>query len=333
MLYLLSAILLVLAAGWVYQRIGAARDKKRCPPPGRLIEVNGARMHIRTAGQGKPAIVFEAGIAASSVSWRPVQDAVAAFAETAAYDRAGFAWSERAPRALTPEEMAGSLRNLLQSAGVFAPYILVGHSFGAFLVRIYASRWPEEVAGLVLIDSALVQEWNDPISQRLGMLRRGIALSNRGALLARIGFVRFALSLMAGGARMLPKLISQLSSGKGHSVSERLVGEVRKLPPELWPAVQAHWCRTESFESMAHHLETLPAAAALVAKAPPLGPIPVTVISGSHLTPEQFAEHAAIAASSEHGIHITARDSAHWVHLDQPAIVIGAIRKMAGRYS
>jgi pimeloyl-ACP methyl ester carboxylesterase len=187
--------------------------------------------------------------------------------------------------------------------------------------------------GLVLVDPALVGEWRDPSPERLRMLRRGIALSRRGAWLARIGFVRLSLTLLASGARALPKLISQLSSGKGHSVSERLVGEVRKLPPELWPAVQSHWCRPESFESMARHLEALPAVAALVANARPLGSIPVTVISGGQLTLEQSAEHAAIATSSDRGIHITARGSGHWVHLDNPEVVIEAIRRVSQNYS
>jgi len=290
-------------------------------------------LHIRAVGETKPIVVFEAGIAASSLSWRPVQDAVAGFVSSASYDRAGLAWSDPSPRALTPEEMVASFRKLLIEAGLPPPYILVGHSFGALLVRLYADRWPGEVLGLVLVDPALVGEWRDPSPERLRMLRRGIALSRRGAWLARIGFVRLSLTLLASGARALPKLLSQLSSGKGHSVSERLVGEVRKLPPELWPAVQSHWCRPESFESMALHLEALPAVAALVANAKPLGSIPVTVISGGQLTLEQSAEHAAIATSSDRGIHITARGSGHWVHLDNPEVVIEAIRRVSQNYS
>jgi len=333
MLFLLGIPLVLLAIGWIYQRAGSSLDARRCPPPGRLVDVNGTRMHIRVAGQGEPTVVFEAGIAASSVSWRPVQDAVAGFVSTASYDRAGFAWSGRAARALSPDEMVGSFRQLLAQVGLTPPFVLVGHSFGALLVRIYADLWPEEVAGLVLVDPALVAEWSNPTPQRLRMLSRGIALSRRGALLARIGFVRLSLSMLTRGARALPKLISQLSSGKGHSVSERLVGEVRKLPPELWPAVQSHWCRPESFESMARHLEALPATAARVAKTKPIGALPVTVISGAHLTTEQIAEHTAIAASSQRGRHVTAEGSGHWVHLDRPAVVIEAIREIVSNYS
>jgi pimeloyl-ACP methyl ester carboxylesterase len=216
-------------------------------------------------------------------------------------------------------------------AGLAPPYILVGHSFGALLVRLYANRWPEEVAGLVLIDPALVQEWGSPDEGRLRMLGRGVSLSRRGGLLAKIGFVRFSLAMLTSGLRFLPKLISQATSGKGHSVSSRLVGEVRKLPMELWPAVQSHWCRPESFESMARHLEQLPETAAHVAKLASFCSMPVTVVSGGHLSGAQTAEHEAIARTSSQGRHIIAKGSGHWVHLDQPDTVIQAIREMVVR--
>jgi pimeloyl-ACP methyl ester carboxylesterase len=324
-------VVLLATMGVLYQRLGAPRDLQRYPAPGRLFDVHGTRLHIHVQGSGAPAVIFEAGVAASSVSWRPVQEAVSTFTATAAYDRAGFAWSGLGSRRQSPAEMNESLRTLLQLAGLEPPFVLVGHSFGALLMRLYAAQWPEDVAGLVLVDPPLLQEWGSPAPARLKMLGRGVSLSRRGALLARIGFVRLSLALLTSGLRFLPKLISKISSGKGHAVSSRLVVEVRKLPPELWPAVQSHWCRPESFESMARHLECLPATAALVAQTQPLGRIPVTVISGSHLSPAQQAEHAAIAASSENGRHIVSIDSGHWVHLDDPATVIDAIREMVRR--
>lgn len=333
---MLSAIVilaLLLTCGLVYQWAGTRRDAKRYPPPGRRIEINGTPLHVLVTGRGAPTVVFEAGIAASSASWRPVQEAIAQITTTVAYDRAGLAWSARAARGLTPSEMIDSLHVLLARAAPPPPYVLVGHSFGALLVRLYADRWPGEVAGLVLIDPALLLEWANPDLQRLKMLGRGISLSRRGAWLARIGVVRLSLAMLASGARSLPKLISHLSSGRGHSVSERLVGEVRKLPPELWPTVQSHWCRPESFESMARHLQALPTAAAEVFETKPLGTVPVTVISADRLTSEQLAEHRAIAASSEQGQHLIATESGHWVHLDQPDLVIAAIREMASRDS
>jgi pimeloyl-ACP methyl ester carboxylesterase len=324
LLVVIAALLLLL--GIIYQRIGASSDLKRHPAPGKLIEVNGVALHIRMVGQGRPAVIFESGVAASSVNWTPVQNAIAEFTLTASYDRAGFGWSQPARQPQSAVEMIEALRAVLASAGFLPPFVFVGHSFGAFLVRLYADQWPEDVAGLVLVDPALLLEWADPSPERRRMLGRGIALSRRGALLARIGFVRLSLALLTGGSRALPKLFSKLSSGKGHSVSERLIGEVRKLPPELWPAIQSHWCRPQSFESMGRHLAILPDTAARVYKANLSRSIPVTVISAGRLTPGQRAEHEAIAHASDHGRHIVADRSGHWVHLDEPDIVITAIR-------
>jgi pimeloyl-ACP methyl ester carboxylesterase len=323
---LIPASLLVI--GLLYQWAGASIDRKRYPPPGRVISCGESRLHVRISGQGSPAVVFESGIAASSVNWTPVQNAVSAWTSTASYDRPGFAWSESSRRPLTPGEMNDLCRELMTKAGLRPPYVLVGHSFGGLLARLYASRWPAEVAGLVLVDPALLLEWSEPAPHRLRMLGRGVVLSRRGALLARIGFVRLSLKLLSSGRRALPQLFSKLSSGKGHSVAERLVGEVRKLPPELWPAVQSHWCCPKSFDSMSWHLAALPALAAEVALAKPLGRIPVTVISGGHLSAEACAEHEAISRSSERGKHIIASGCGHWVHLDQPSIVLDAIRDM-----
>jgi pimeloyl-ACP methyl ester carboxylesterase len=329
MLLLIAIPVLLILIGVVYQRIGSGRDLRRYPPPGRIVDVNGVGLHLRIKGQGTPTVIFESGVAASSINWTRVQTEVAQFTSTVSYDRAGFAWSRASSRALTPVEMMEMLREALSRADLKPPYVLVGHSFGALLVRIYADLWPKEIAGLVLVDPALLMEWANPAPQRLRMLGRGVALSHRGALLARIGFVRLALSLLAGGARFLPKMISKLSSGKGgHSVLERIIGEVRKMPPELWPAVQSHWCRPESFQSMARHLQSLPATAARVCETKPITGIPVTVISGGHLTPEERAEHEGIAQSVEMGRHILAERSGHWVQLDEPEIVIAAIREM-----
>jgi pimeloyl-ACP methyl ester carboxylesterase len=138
--------------------------------------------------------------------------------------------------------------------------------------------------------------------------------------------------LLSGGSRTLPKFFSKLSSGKGHSVSERLVGEVRKMPPELWPAIQAHWCRPHTFESMARHLRTLPDAAASVYKTNPRSTIPVTVLSASRLTAEQLAEHRSLAETSDRGRHIIANRSGHWIHLDEPELVREAIQDIVALY-
>lgn len=299
-------------------------------PPGKLVQAAGAQLHANIAGQGSPAIVFEAGIAASSLSWTYVQRELAKTHLTISYDRSGLGWSPPCVSTRNADRILAELHGLLTALNVPRPYVLVGHSFGALIVRIYAGRYPEHVAGLVLVDPALLGEWAAPDESRLQMLRRGIRLSRRGAWLARMGIVRSALTLLASGSRLLPKLIARASSGRAASVTERLVGEVRKLPPELWPVVRKHWSHPKCFDSMAGHLSALPEVAAAAARVTSLGDLPLIVISGAHLGPEQLAEHRASARLSSRGRHITAPGGGHWVHLDAPDIVIAAVREITG---
>src|SRR3954465_11948487 len=137
-------IVCVLSAGALYQFLGARRAARLYPPPGTMADIGGQRLPLVCPGEGSPPVLFEAGIAASSLSWTRVLRGVASFTRACAYDRAGLGWSD-APRA--PGAVA---RMLAELQGVLArvaagPFILVGHSFGAFLVCAYAAQHPSEV--------------------------------------------------------------------------------------------------------------------------------------------------------------------------------------------
>ncbi|MEJ7608919.1 MAG: alpha/beta hydrolase [Bryobacteraceae bacterium] len=319
-----SILLGLVLCGVVYQRAGAAYDRRRYPGPGETIQANGVQLHMYSMGQGTPAVLFESGISASSVNWTNLQRELSRETEAVAYDRAGLAWSGACPGPRSPEQIIAELQSV--TAKIPKPFVFVGHSFGCLIGRIYASRFPDDLCGLVLIDPALTSEWSKPSTQRRQMLARGVRLSRRGAWLCHIGFVRFCLTLLSHGARALPKLLARASSGNASGVLDRLVGEVRKMPSELWPSIRSHWCRPESFESMAAHLASLPAMSCAAEGVNDLGLIPVVVISGAHLTSTQRAEHAAVAATSSRGIHLNASRGGHWVQLDEPELVLAAIR-------
>lgn len=124
-------------------------------PPGRLIDIGGRRLHLLAAGEGAPTVALESGGGGgSSVQDWPVLRRVARFARCLAYDRAGLGWSDPAPGPRTFEAMAQDLDELLAAAGERPPFVLVGGSFGGLVVRAYARRFPEPVAGLVLVDAA-----------------------------------------------------------------------------------------------------------------------------------------------------------------------------------
>lgn len=322
-------LIALLVIGIVYQVIGEARDRRRFPPLGRLIDVDGRRWHLVESGSGIPPVIFESGISASCLNWTAVRAEVARFTRACAYDRAGLGWSDPADSPRVASRLVAELEALLVAARIPKPNILVGHSFGGLLVSMYAANRPDEVAALVLIDPLSPTEWLRPSEAQSRMLSRGVHLAKRGAWLARFGIVRFALKLLTSGARRVPQTVARItSSGSGQSLISRLVGEVGKMPREVWPMVEAHWCLPRNFEGLAAALEALPASSAEAAGLTLPESIPLTILSAANSSPTQLAEREALAKRSARGRHIVATKSGHWIHLDEPDLVVEAIREM-----
>jgi pimeloyl-ACP methyl ester carboxylesterase len=122
--------------------------------PTTLIDVGGSRLAIACVGSGSPTVVLDAGMGDTSEVWHQVQGAVSQFTRVCSYDRAGRGQSDPGKRPRTSQTIISELHTLLTCARIPGPYVLVGHSFGGFNARLYASQYPEEVVGLVLVDSA-----------------------------------------------------------------------------------------------------------------------------------------------------------------------------------
>ncbi len=159
------AFLLLLIAGIAYQQYGLIRDSQKHKPPGRFVSLGDRRLHIHAAGRGQPTVVFESGLASSSLNWIPVQTAVSEGTCAISYDRAGIGWSDEVRDGRTIASIVSDLQALLGAAGHRPPYVLVGHSFGGLLARAYASLRREEVAGLVLVDPVSLDLWADCSAQ------------------------------------------------------------------------------------------------------------------------------------------------------------------------
>jgi len=147
-------LVLILVAGAIFQAAADASDLKKYPAAGQLYDVGDYKLHLNCTGEGSPAVILEAGASTSGLTWVYVQEGIEKSTRVCSYDRAGIGWSEPAAGPLSPQQVASDLHTLLGAAGVPSPYIVVGHSAGGVYVRTYASLYPTEVAGLVLVDSS-----------------------------------------------------------------------------------------------------------------------------------------------------------------------------------
>jgi len=326
---LLGLLALAAVTGAVYQAIETSRDRRRFPPPGRLVQVNTGQMHIHLSGEGTPTVIFESGMGASCLSWTLVQPRVAQFARAVSYDRAGHGWSDRADEPRTARQIAQELHALLNAAGAPRPYVLVGHSFGGYVNMAFAHLYRDEVAGMVLVDSLHPAEWKDPTPEQWQMIKVGLRYAWIAAWLARLGLVRFCLAQLArGSSRLGWAATSAFGSGVAAAV-QRIAGEIRKLPAPILPIVRALWSQPKSFMSLGRHVAALPTSAAQAGVVRSLGSLPLVVISGDHHAAAPHIDwQRDLAQISSHGRHLVASDCGHWIHLDQPELVARAIREV-----
>jgi pimeloyl-ACP methyl ester carboxylesterase len=193
LLYPVIAMLALASIGGGYQTLGEAADAKAYPMPGQLIDVGGHSLHLSCTGSGTPTVVLEpgAGEMSSNLGW--VAPAVARDTRVCVYDRAGRGWSEPASTAQDGAQIATDLHTLLQRGHVPGPYVLAGHSFGGLYVLTFAARYPDEVAGMVLVDSTAPAAAANPGTASPGHGGSNDAMSRLSALVstaARLGLAR-----------------------------------------------------------------------------------------------------------------------------------------------
>lgn len=324
------ALLALVSAGALYQWLGTRRGAHVCAAPGRLVDVKGRRLHLVVTGKTGPSVLLESGIAASCLTWAHVQPRVATFARVCAYDRAGLGWSDPDPRPRPFVRIVDDLETVALQAMLPAPYVLVGHSFGCFVVCAFAARHPDRVAGLVLLDPPAASEWRQPSRQQARLLARAIRLSRFGGVMARVGVVRACLALLTGGAPHVPGTLIKGLGPVATAKLRHLVEQVRKLPPDVHAMVREHWCQPKCFRAMADHFRALQEAAAFVGSLAALPDVPLVVLSSAQLAPDRIDEHRELARLSSTGRHVVAERSGHWIPFDEPDRVVDAIREVAG---
>jgi pimeloyl-ACP methyl ester carboxylesterase len=301
---LLALILLSAAAGFLYQNISEARDRRFNPPEGRLVDVGGRKMHIDCTGEGSPAVILDAGLGDTYLSWRKVQPKIAEFARVCSYDRSGLGYSDPSPSTRTSEVIAKELHALLQAAQIAPPYVLVGHSMGGYDVRLYASLYRSEVAGMVLVDASHPDQ-----RHRLPPEIKDLEAS----WIREAEFMEYSMPFG------VPRLLGLCESDA---------------------VLRAAECNFHTARESNEEFEELPTSSAETASTGALGDLPLVVLSHDPDKPwadfppelsrsmneawEKMQEE--LAHLSTRGSQAIAKNSAHYIQDDRPEVVIEAVR-------
>jgi pimeloyl-ACP methyl ester carboxylesterase len=313
------------AAGFLYQWAGGRRDRARYASQGRWIDIGGRRrLYVLEKGSGGPTVLFEAGIAATNLNWFHIQETVSRFTGTASYDRGGLGWSSPCRTARTPANIAAELHSMLQSAGIKPPYVLVGHSFGGLVMRRFTLLYPEEVSSVVLVDPMRCDEWPPMDPSKQAELDRGKRLSRIAIPIARFGLARLALTSLFCRSGRLTRGLAGAAGGGGRHVLDRVTKEVGKMPREVWPIVAAHWSRPGFYAGMRSHVMAVPDTVREMRNADPIHEIPVLVLTPGGAKP---LSDECLRRIGDNVRQVIAPASNHWIHLDEPELVIDSIRE------
>jgi pimeloyl-ACP methyl ester carboxylesterase len=302
----LVLMVLLMIAGFLYENISEARDRRFHPMPGQLVDVGGFKMHIDCTGQGTPAVILDSGLGDSFVSWAKVQPQISKFTRVCTYDRAGLGYSGASPRPRTSKVMAEELHTLLQAAGVAPPYVLVGHSMGGYNVRLFASRYPGEVTGMVLVDSSHPDQDNRFPPELKDLDKTWVREQE---------FLTFSMPFG------VPRLLGFCEGDA---------------------AVRAVDCNFHSFREGLVELKNFPESAAQAGTTGLLGDLPLAVLSHDPEKPDPYTPadirkpfndawdkmQDDLTHLSTRGTRTIAKNSGHYIQLDRPDLVIEAVRNV-----
>lgn len=294
----LSILLLALAGTALHAR--ADTSFYDVQPPGRLVDLGGYRMHIHCEGTGSPTVILDAGLGDWSSHWTSVQNLVKTETRVCSYDRAGYGWSDPGPRPRDSQRIATELHSLLEKAAIAPPYLLVGHSFGGINMRLFASIYPGETAGLVLVDAS------HPDS---------------------LPYSRNAFG--TGPASTSNQLM----------VTHYVEREEKTYPPEAAPAMQDRLLRTKASVTSRGEYRALGNSVKELSESRPLGEIPLAVVSrgkrewpageeGDQKEKSWQAQQLELSRLSPLSRFVVAEHSGHHVHIDQPDLVAHIVHDM-----
>jgi len=301
-----ALVLIIPAAGAIYEHLAAPGDAQNYPPPGQMVDIGGGtRLHIHCEGKGTPAVILDSGLGGTSLDWVLTQPEIAKTTRVCSYDRAGMGWSDAGPMPRTPKRIAGELHALLQAAHIDGPYVLVGHSLGGKNIRMFAAEYPSEVVGMVLVDAR--NEYMDfhitpREKQELADQLRSTPLQYK---IGRFfGYVRLFGGTLAGAPTM---------------------------PPETRKTIALLDTADRSIDAVVSEGTNLATDDVELRDKSALGDKPLIVIAaGENMKANanwRTAQHLQ-AGFSHDGRLIVAEKSGHYIQWAQPALVIAAVREV-----
>jgi pimeloyl-ACP methyl ester carboxylesterase len=283
-------LVIAMLSGATYQWLATRKDLAATPPPGHLVDIGGHRLHLWCTGDGAPAVILDAGLGGTSAGWGFVQPDVAQFTRVCSYDRAGMGYSDSGPSPRTARRIANELAELLARSGIAGPIVLVGESIAGFNLRVFAADHPAQTAGLVLVDAS----HEDDAHEVPGMARFVPLLSATGIF------------------RLLGVSFGQ---------------PIESLAPSVRPFARATMFRASGYQAAADEIIHIRETVSEVRSSRRRLTIPVLVVTGARGADENWRRLQQDQASlSERGCLITAEQAGHVVAIDQPAIIVDAIR-------
>jgi pimeloyl-ACP methyl ester carboxylesterase len=279
-----------------------------------MVDVGGHRLHVRHFGDQGPVVTIEAAGPAAAFEWRNVIAPLTTACRVRLFERAGYGWSERGPEPRTSAQNARELRALVEAGAIETPFVLVGHSLGGVNARVYAATHPADVCGLVLVDSSHEDQLTAlPDADR--DLRRNLRVVSIARFMARTGLLR---ALVAIGRAPFS------NSLRGLSAEDRRVAVAQVCDPWAYETLHAEISAAPLSLEQARALRR------------PFGDLPLAVLTrgrGRGSAPSEAAWRRLqeeLATRSSAAVHVLAETSGHYVHEDQPDVVVAAIRRVAG---
>lgn len=282
-----------------------------------LVDVGSFRMHIYCLGGGSPTVILEAGSGVPWYQWGPVQRAAAQYARVCSYDRAGYGLSELGPNPRTGKIIAEELQTLLRAAQIQPPYLLVGHSLGGMFIRVFEALYPEQVIGLILVDSVHEEQWKR--LPKFPEQRQSLWERLENFLANHFDWVR---------DRMITRSKNEYPNPAGFSDAQLTYAFDLMMRPNIEEATEAEG---KSIDETVKNLKKMERK---------LGRKPLVVIAAGKPYDASYQQYhemwsklqLELAELSNNSRHIIARESGHMILLDQPQVVVDAVKDMVQDY-